>query len=65
MISPELQVKSVLKFLENARKEKFWGKIVLRFRDGDLFMVEPQPTVPIEKFVSDQLENKNGKTMRE
>jgi len=56
MITPEQQRKSVLKYLEKMQETEFWGKLILRFREGNLVLIEPQPTITLEKFCSDYLE---------
>jgi len=59
MITPEKQRASVLRYMTQLHDERFWGQLILRFRDGELVVVEPRSTIPIEKFVSDQLDGRS------
>lgn len=52
MITPEQQSESVLKLMRKLHDDEFWGQVILRFKKGELYMIEPRETIPVEKLVT-------------
>jgi hypothetical protein len=55
MLTPEKQREAVARLLATLRAEKFFGEVIMQFRDGNLVMTRVNQTLPTEALLSESL----------